>query len=76
MPTSGTGSCSSSAAPATQAGFSLLELLVVVAIIGLLVGAVTLSWGMWRFVEEPAREWMRKRSGERPKPVEEAALER
>lgn len=44
MPTSGTGSCSSSAAPATQAGFSLLELLVVVAIIGLLVRAVTLSW--------------------------------
>ena len=40
------------------------------------VGAVIVAWLMWRFVEEPAREWMRKRSGERPKPVEEAALER
>ena len=30
---------------------------------------------MCRFVEEPAREWMRKRSGERPKPAEEIALE-
>jgi len=45
MPTSATGSCRSSAAPAAHAGFSLLELLIVVAIIGLLVGAVTLSWG-------------------------------
>jgi len=50
--------------------------LYAVATIGLLVGAVVIAWLMWRFVEEPAREWMRKRSGERPKPVEEAALER
>ena len=49
--------------------------LYAVATIGLLVGAVVIAWLMWRFVEEPAREWMRARSGERPKPVEEAALE-
>jgi general secretion pathway protein H len=44
MPTSGTGICRSRAARPADAGFSLLELLVVVAIIGLLVQAVTLSW--------------------------------
>jgi general secretion pathway protein H len=42
MPTSGTGTFSGARA---DAGFSLLELLVVVAIIGLLVQAVTLSIG-------------------------------
>ena len=41
----------------------------------LVVGAIVVAWLMWRFVEEPAREWMRRRSGERPKPVEEIALE-
>ena len=40
-----------------------------------MVGAIVLAWLMWRIVEEPAREWMRRRSGERPKPVEEMALE-
>src|SRR5262245_5170749 len=44
MPTSVTGSSRSRAARAASAGFTLLELLVVVAIIGLLAGAVTLSW--------------------------------
>ena len=43
--------------------------------VGLVVGAIVIAWLMWRFVEEPAREWMRKRTGERPKPVEEIALE-
>jgi peptidoglycan/LPS O-acetylase OafA/YrhL len=49
-------------------------LLYGVAFVGLVVGAVAIAWLMWRFVEEPAREWMRKRSGERPQPVEEQAL--
>ncbi|CAB4852055.1 unannotated protein [freshwater metagenome] len=46
-----------------------------IAVVGLLAGAVVIAWLMWRFVEEPAREWMRRRSGERPKPLEELALE-
>jgi general secretion pathway protein H len=46
MPTSGTGICRSRPAPALEAGFSLLELLVVVLIIGLLIRAVTLSWSV------------------------------
>jgi peptidoglycan/LPS O-acetylase OafA/YrhL len=49
--------------------------LYLVGFIGLVVGAIAIAWLMWRYVEEPAREWMRRRSGERPKPVEELALE-
>ena len=49
--------------------------LYLVAFVGLVVGALVIAWLMWRFVEEPSREWMRRRSGERPKPVEEIALE-
>ena len=44
MPTSGTGIYRSRASRVASAGFSLLELLVVVAIIGLLAQAVALSW--------------------------------
>jgi general secretion pathway protein H len=44
MRTSVTGISRSPAARTASAGFTLLELLVVVAIVGLLAGAVTLSW--------------------------------
>lgn len=38
-----------------------------------LIGAtVALAYLMWRFVEEPAREWMRGRVGARKVPTEEA----
>ena len=43
-----------------------------VATIVLIVGALAIAYGMWRWVEEPAREWMRARIGVRPQPTEEA----
>ena len=46
--------------------------LYAVGVVGLVVGAVLIAWLMWKFVEEPAREWMRGLIGTRPKPTEEA----
>jgi peptidoglycan/LPS O-acetylase OafA/YrhL len=62
-----------------RAGMSAVHIkggvLYLIAFVGLVVGAILIAWLMWKYVEEPSREWMRRRSGERPKPVEEIALE-
>lgn len=42
------------------------------AVVGLVVGALLIAWLMWKIVEEPAREWMRRLVGTRPVPTEEA----
>ena len=41
-------------------------------VVALIVGALLIAWLMWRFVEEPAREWMRGLVGARRTPTEEA----
>jgi len=41
----------------------------------LVVGAVAIAYVMWRFVEEPAREWMRSKAGVKPKPVGEETID-
>ena len=41
----------------------------------LLVGAVVIAYLMWRYVEEPAREWMRSKIGARAKPVGEDTID-
>ena len=46
--------------------------LYLLAFIGLVVGAILIAWLMWKFVEEPAREWMRGMVGVRRRPTEEA----
>ena len=46
--------------------------LYAIGFIVLVVGALVIAWLMWRFVEEPAREWMRGIVGARRKPTEEA----
>ena len=62
MPTSGTGNYRGRSAPAAQAGFTLLELLIVVVIIALLVRAVTLSWDVLGNDREIEQETSRLRS--------------
>ena len=62
MPTSGTGTYRSRAGLPAHAGFSLLELLVVVVIIGLLAQAVTLSVGALGSDRELEEETGRLRS--------------
>ena len=62
MPTSGTGIYRRPAARVASAGFSLLELLVVVAIIGLLAQAVALSWRALGNDQEIEQETARLRS--------------
>ena len=46
--------------------------LYALAVVALVAGALVIAWLMWRFVEEPAREWMRGLVGARKKPTEEA----
>ena len=46
--------------------------LYTLGVIGLVIGALVIAWLMWKFIEEPAREWMRKLIGVRPVPTEEA----
>ena len=46
--------------------------LYALGVVGLVAGALLIAWMMWKFVEEPSREWMRKLIGMRPKPTEEA----
>ena len=62
-----------------RAGMSAVHIkggvLYLISFVALVVGAILIAWLMWKYVEEPAREWMRRRTGERPKPVEEIALE-
>ncbi len=49
--------------------------LYIVGLVGLIVMVVVLAYVMWRFVEEPAREWMRSKVGAKKKPIEEASMD-
>lgn len=50
-------------------------LLYALGVVGLIAGALVIAWLMWRFIEEPAREWMRGLVGVRRRPTEEAGEE-
>ena len=45
------------------------------AFLVLVVGAIVIAYAMWRWVEEPAREWMRGKIGARPKPAGEETID-
>lgn len=47
-------------------------LLYAAGLLLLVATALVIAWLMWRFVEEPAREWMRGLAGVRRTPTEEA----
>jgi peptidoglycan/LPS O-acetylase OafA/YrhL len=49
--------------------------LYAIGTIGLVAGALVIAWLMWHYVEEPAREWMRRRVGVRAVPVAEPVRE-
>ncbi len=49
--------------------------LYAVAFVGLVVGAIAIAYAMWRWVEEPAREWMRSKVGAKPKPAGEETID-
>jgi peptidoglycan/LPS O-acetylase OafA/YrhL len=46
--------------------------LYAVGVVVLIGASLVIAWLMWRIVEEPAREWMRRLIGVRPTPTEEA----
>ena len=46
-----------------------------VAFLVLVVGAIVIAYAMWRWIEEPAREWMRSKVGTRRKPAGEETID-
>lgn len=46
-----------------------------VMVLVLIAGAIVIAYAMWKYVEEPAREWMRGLMGNRRKPTEELGEE-
>ena len=48
-----------------------LYFLALIALVGLCLLA---AYAMWRWIEEPAREWMRRLIGEKPKPLAEPTI--
>ena len=49
--------------------------LYLVAFLVLVVGAIVIAYAMWRWIEEPSREWMRGKIGARPKPAGEETID-